>query len=142
MQTDLLFRIQAMKYNALYILIILAFLNSCKKTAGERGRASIKGKLSTQDSNNSFTYLDVEYPSADEDVYIIYGDDVSYGDRTRANYNGEFEFKYLRKGSYKIYVYSKDSTLKSPSGDIAIVKEVKIGKNKEEINLEPIVIFK
>lgn len=82
-----------------------------------------------------------KYAGYDEDVYILYGDAVSYSNKTKANYNGEFEFKYLRKGKYKIYVYSKDNTLQSKSGDVAVIKEIEITENKQTKELEQITIY-
>lgn len=124
----------------LYLSLFLIFL-SCKKPEGEGGRATIKGKIWTEDWNTTFTVLQSEYPSADVDVYIIYGDDVSYSDRKRANYNGEYEFKYLRTGNYKIYVYSKDKTLQSPSGQVAVIKDVKISERKQTVEVDTITIY-
>lgn len=127
----------------LVILVLgLLMISSCKKTAGEGGGASIKGKLWMQDWNNSFTFLESEYAAFDEDVYIIYGDDISYSQRIRSSYNGEFEFKYLRRGKYKIYFYSDDSTMQSSSGKVAVVKEVEIKKNNEQVDLGTTTIFK
>ena len=63
----------------------------------------------------------------DEWVYIVYGSDISYGYRIRTNYNGEFE--YLRAGNYKIYIYSKDKTLQSASGDIAVIKDLTVSED-------------
>lgn len=114
---------------------------ACKKPAGEGGQATIKGKVWVEDWNAGFTIKNGEYAGADEDVYIIYGDNVGYGNRTRASYNGEFEFKYLRKGKYKIYVYSKDKTLRSQSGDTAFVKEVEITEKKQELSVETFTIY-
>jgi hypothetical protein len=74
-------------------------------------------------------------------VFILYGDAVSYSDKTRANYNGEYEFKYLRPGKYKIYVYSKDKTLQSKSGDVSIIKEVEITSKKQTVTVEQITIY-
>lgn len=128
--------------NFLWVLMIALLLQgACKKTAGEGGNGKIKGKVITEQWNNTFTVLEATYPAADEWVYIIYGDDVSYGDRIRTNYNGEYEFKYLREGSYKVYVYSDDNTLQSPSGQKAIVKDVKVAE-KETSEVETITICK
>lgn len=128
--------------NGLFILITIFSLSSCKKTAGEGGTSSIKGTIVVEDWNKSFTIKNGEYPGFDEDVYIIYGDDVSYGERTKANNKGEFEFKYLRKGKYKIYVYSEDKTLQAVSGSISVEKETEISKNKTTITLDEIRIYK
>lgn len=129
-------------FNYLVGLIIIVMVSSCKKPAGEGGKSSIKGSLWVEDWNSSFTIKNGEYAAYDEDVYIIYGDDVSYSDKTKSNYNGEYEFKYLRKGKYKIYVYSKDRTLTSPSGEVSIVKEVEITEKKGAKVVDQIVIYK
>jgi hypothetical protein len=127
---------------AFVLLLMIAQLSSCKKPAGEGGTSSIKGKVWVEDWNTAFTVKNGEYAGADEDVYIIYGDDISYGDKTKANYEGAFEFKYLRKGKYKIYVYSKDKTFASASGDTYVLKEINISKNKQTVELEQITIYK
>lgn len=124
------------------VLLVSAMLISCKKPAGEGGKNTIKGSLWVEDWNSSFTIKNSEYAAYDEDVYIIYGDDVSYSDKTKSNYNGEFEFKYLRKGKYKIYVYSKDKTLTQPSGEVSIVQEVEITEKKGTKTLDRIIIYK
>jgi hypothetical protein len=130
------------KLIALFLIILGSLVLSCKKPAGEGGKASIKGSLWAEDWNGSFTVKNGEYAAYDEDVYIIYGDDVDYSDKTKSNYNGEFEFKYLRKGKYKIYVYSKDKTLTSPSGDVSIVQEVEITEKKQVLTIDKITIYK
>lgn len=128
--------------NGIAILFVAVFCFACKKPAGEGGKSSIKGSLWAEDWNSSFTVKNGEYAAYDEDVYIIYGDNVSYNDKTKTNYNGEFEFKYLRKGKYKVYVYSKDKTLSSPSGDVSIVKEIEITSKKEVKTVDMITIYK
>ena len=95
----------------LAIAILTMVMISCKKPAGKGGKVSIKGSILVEDWNSGFTVKNGEYPGHDEDVYIIYGDDVSYSDKTKSNYNGEYEFKYLRKGKYKIYVYCRISSM-------------------------------
>lgn len=127
--------------NFMLMLLLISFM-SCKKPAGEGGTSSISGKIIVEDWNASFTIKNSTYPGYDEDIYIIYGNDVSYGDRIRATYDGRFEFKYLRKGDYRIYVYSNDNTLKSKSGDTVFVRTVTITDRKQKIEIDPIVIYK
>jgi len=127
-----------------YLLLLAAVLflfPSCKKTAGEGGNSSIYGTVWTEDWNSSFTVKNGEYPAADVDVYIIYGDNVSPDDKVETNYNGEFEFKYLRTGNYKIYVYSKDKSLQAPSGEISVVNDVTIGSKKQKVFVDKITIY-
>ncbi|MFM9943936.1 MAG: hypothetical protein ACKVQB_01755 [Bacteroidia bacterium] len=122
-------------------LLLSHLLIACEKPEGEGGKATIKGNVWTEDWNNTFTSLETEYAAADKEVYIIYGTNTSYSKRIRTDYEGDFEFKFLREGNYKIYVYSKDKTLQSKSGEIAVVKDIEITKKKQTINLDKIVIY-
>ncbi len=128
-----------MKFILPVLLFTVMIATSCRKGPGEGGSSSIRGYVHVQDYNASQVVLLGEYPGADEWVYIIYGDDISYGDRTRANYEGKFEFKYLRKGDYKVYVYSDDTTL---AGTKAVLKNITISKNKETVDAGTFTIIK
>ncbi len=131
-------------------LITLLAISSCSKPAGEGGRATIKGKIWVENYNtlNSITdtyFLKGEFAGADEDVYIIYGNDVSYGNKVKSGPDGIFEFKYLRKGDYKIYVKSKDTTRASyfyGSGIKTVDVSVTISDKKEVVETENLVIYK
>lgn len=92
----------------LTVIITLLILNACSKPAGQGGDSKITGKVWVKDYNSTFTLLNQEYAGADVDVYIIYGDDATYGDKISCGPDGVFEFPYLRKGKYRIYAYSKD----------------------------------
>jgi hypothetical protein len=122
-------------------LIILTALitGSCRKGPGEGGSSSIRGHVHVKDYNASQVVLLGEYPGVDEWVYIIYGDDISYGNRVRTNYEGNFEFKYLRKGDYRVYVYSDDTTL---AGTRAVIKNITISKNNETVDAGTFTIIK
>jgi len=99
------------------------------------------GKVLVRQYNASFTILQEEYYAQDEDVYIIYGDDITFGDRTRTCYDGTYEFKYLRPGTYTIYAYSKDSTFQTNSM-IPVIREMTISKNHEVVEVPEIIILK
>ncbi|MBI5540409.1 MAG: hypothetical protein HY951_10155 [Bacteroidia bacterium] len=116
-----------------FILLIFAVtFYSCKKGPGDGGRASIKGKVYTINYNSSFTVpQDSGYLGAQK-VYLIYGDEIAVGDDQDSNNEGAYEFKYLRKGSYKVFVYTK--TLANHI-DSAIVQEVEITDSKQTIEL-------
>lgn len=125
------------------LLLALLFLFGCKKTAGEGGKASITGKIWVEDWDSNFLVKKYEFPGLDEDVYIVYGDHLSHDDKVQTNYNGEFEFKYLRKGKYKVYVFSdKKQTSTSQSDKEAIVFELEIKSTKGKIDLGTITILK
>ncbi len=135
-----------MKKTIVIALAAVALITvACKKPAGEGGRATIKGTIHTKNYNSNFSTLLNQYPGADLDVYIIYGDDATYGNRVRSGPDGVFEFKYLRKGNYKIYVYSKDSvaTVGPPystinpntnAPDMAVYKSIEIKDKKGTVD--------
>jgi len=114
---------------------------SCSKEAGDGGNSSITGSIIVHDYNSSYTVLNGIYDGADEEVHIIYGDDLSYSDRIRTNYNGVYEFKFLRPGDYTIYAYSEDSTLTLPSGKYAVIRQVKITSNHQTVKADDMIIF-
>ena len=138
------------KITFLFVASIALVLASCKKPAGEGGRATITGKIwvenySTLNNIGSTYTFKGEFAGADEDVYIIYGDDLSYGNKTKSGPDGVFEFKYLRKGDYKVYVQSKDTTRASyfyGSGIKTVSVDVTIGDKKETVTTENLVIYK
>lgn len=131
----------------LFIAFSVLFTTSCKKDSGQGGRASIKGKVWVRKHDPAYSVVVDSYASADDDVYIIYGNETTYGDRQKTTYTGDFEFKYLRKGSYKIYVYSDDSAkLVGPPSNpfapkIAVVKEVTITERKQTVDAGTIIVL-
>lgn len=138
------------KVTLLFAVTLTVLISACSKPAGEGGRATIKGKIwvenyNTLNSMSDIYFLKSEYAGADEDVYIIYGDDVSYGNKVKSGPDGVFEFKYLRKGDYRIYVKSKDTTRASyfyGSGIKTVDVSVTIGDKKETVDTENLVIYK
>ena len=131
------------KTSRVFLLIFLsvAFF-SCSKEAGDGGNSTIYGKITAYNYNAEFTTLKGIYPAADEDVYLIYGEDRSYSERIRSNYNGIYEFKYLRPGDYTIYVYSKDSTLTLASEIYPVIKKVSITEKQQTVEVEDMKIFR
>ena len=125
----------------IFLIAAISFL-SCSKEPGLGGNSSIYGKIIAYDYNAEFTELKGIYPAEDQDVFIIFGNDLSYSERIRTNYEGIYEFKYLRPGDYTVYVYSKDSTLSLPSEVYAVIKNVSISGNKETVQVEDIKIFR
>ncbi len=129
------------KTKLLALIFVSIMILSCSKEPGEGGNSSINGSIWVKNYNSTFTVLNNEYEGTDQYVYLIYGDGLSYSDRVKTNYEGVFEFKYLRPGKYTLYVYSKDSTLQSPSGQIPVIKEVEITDKHEELEVPEFVIF-
>ncbi len=123
----------------LLALFTSVLFQSCEKDAGEGGNSSIRGYVHVTDYNSTFLVVQGEYPGADEYVYIIYGNEVSYGDRIRTSPDGTFEFKYLREGKYTVYVYQDDTTL---SGQSVVARNVEVTKKKQSVDLGRIDIKK
>lgn len=115
--------------------------SSCAKEAGEGGTSGVYGKVYVKDYNSTYTVLQEEYYGPKEDVYIIYGDDRTFSEHVETNYDGTFEFKFLRKGTYHIYVYSEDSTLQT-NAKIPVIRDVEITKNHQDVEVPEITIFK
>jgi hypothetical protein len=123
----------------LLTLFTSVLFQSCEKDAGEGGNSSIRGYVHVTDYNSTFLVVQGEYPGANEYVYIIYGNEVSYGDRIRTSPDGTFEFNYLREGKYTVYVYQDDTTL---SGQSVVARNVEVTKKKQTVDLGRIDIKK
>lgn len=131
------------KYFRFIVFIFPAFLilSSCEKDPGTGGNSKIFGKIYVKDYNSTFTVLEDEYYAQAEDVYIVYGGNMGTDDRLRTSYDGSYEFKYLRKGVYHIFAYSKDSTLQT-NALIPVIRDVEITKNNQGIEVPLITIYK
>ena len=94
----------------------------------EGGAAKIKGKVTIHNYNSAGTLIST-YPAADEDVYIIYGNENSFYDNdVKTSYDGSFEFRYLQKGNYE--KYSQELALAFSSKKLDV--ELKIKKIAEK----------
>lgn len=134
-----------------FIAIVTLFMfASCSKEEGEGGRATIKGKVKVKKYDNSFQTLLSESYAPNEDVYIIYGSDHdTYDNDYKTSYNGEYEFPYLQKGTYKIFAYSVDTTGVSQTGyidenkpKIPVFATVEISDNGETVTAPELTILK
>lgn len=128
------------KFYWLIIISIAAFSLSCKKEEGKGGSSSLYGKVKVKDYNTTFTLLQDEFYAQEVRVYIIYGDDKGVSDDVRTSYDGSYEFKYLRPGTYHIFAYSKDTTAQT-NALIPVIRTVEITKNKQEVEVSEIVII-
>ena len=126
-----------------FILTIAA----CNSGPGPGGQATITGKVYVKGNWNSTCTLFTDsstgftpFYAPDVDVYMIYGDEPSYGDRVRTAPDGTFQFKYLRQGTYTIYTYSKDCT--AQSGTTAVTATVTVSEKKQAVALSNLRINK
>ncbi len=127
------------KLSAFCFISIALSAVGCEKDPGEGGTSSITGYAHVTDYNATFQIIQDEYPGRDEDIYIIYGDDVSYGDRIKTGPDGRFEFKYLREGKYTLYMYSGDTSL---AGVTVVYVPAEIKEKKQTVDVGTIEIKK
>ena len=135
-----------MKRDLLYLSILIGMLVfvSCKKDPGSGGNSSINGytHLTIVNKSNLDDTL-TTLAGTNEDVFIIYGDEISYGEKANTGYDGKFEFKFLRKGKYKVYVYSESyNFLSGLIQDSALIKTVEITEKKQTLDAGTFEIVK
>ncbi|MCK5820779.1 MAG: hypothetical protein KAH17_02790 [Bacteroidales bacterium] len=130
-----------MKRFSVLIILLITILSACVKEAGEGGTGTIVGKVFAYDYNAELTVFRTQYYAPEEDVYIIYGNDSMYSDRTKTNFDGTYRFKYLRPGTYTIFVYSKNLNTKLPP-DLAEKKTVAIISDNQVVFVDDIEIIK
>lgn len=126
--------------SSILIIVCTFVFSSCEKLPGEGGTSIIYGKVYASDYNNSGE-LQGEFYIADEDVFIIYGDeDNYYDDSYKTSFDGSFRFQYLRKGTYTVFVYSDCDTCESETETLS--QTVEITENNQDIVLDDFEIVK
>lgn len=123
---------------------MITLFATCKKGPGEGGRAFIKGKLFIKNytAPPCPCSLQDEYYAQDENVFIVYGDEPGVGKSVKTSYDGSFQFEYLRKGKYKVYALSDDTSSTINSKTVEVLVNVEIKDATETVNLPDIVIVK
>ena len=130
------------------VFVISLSVIGCKKTEGPGGTSTIQGKIIVHDFDAAFqspTWLKT-YPSNNQDAYIIYGaDHATYDNNFKTSYDGSYEFKYLQKGNYRLFAYSKDST-GAKTGLLSTIKipvfvNVEITSNGSTVNAPDIIVL-
>lgn len=133
-----------MKHLVIIILgILILALTACTKE-GKGGAASIEGKVKIRLIKETTLDTLTTYDAPDEDVYIIYGENLTYDDDVKTTYNGNFKFDYLYTGNYTVYVYSECTFLieSCPDETVALLENVTIEKARQAVDLGEIVINK
>jgi len=121
---------------------VITGLTACEQEEGFGGTSSVSGKVYALDYNNELTELLEQYYAPDEDVFIVFGDEITYADKTSTHYDGTFEFKNLKKGTYTIYAYSKDTT-GNPNGEkFPVITSFEITSNSQSLVLDDLIIVK
>ena len=114
-------------------LIACGSLFACRKGAGEGGNCTITGHVFGNYYNKNYSVKTNSEYAPLQDVYIIFGDDVTFGTNQKTNFDGTYSFRYLRPGRYRVYAYSRDST-----GAAAINR----GTSQASLNPAPLAIIK
>ena len=118
--------------------ILLISLTACEKPPGPGGKATVQGKVYGTDFDNQQRVAISRGYVAGERVYLIYGNGTEVGDDVRTSYDGSFQFKYLTKGHYKIFVNSLDTTEFYKGRDMTnpVIMEFDITDPKQVVTLE------
>jgi hypothetical protein len=113
-----------------------------KASKDASGTSSISGRIYCRNYNVDFSVLIAQYYAPDEDVFLVYGDNLYYSDDLKSDIDGWYKFEHVPIGHYTVYAFSKDSTFVSPSGYIASKREIDITANEQHVVLNDIVILK
>jgi hypothetical protein len=89
----------------------------------------------------SGTSSSVEGPMVDERVYIIYGEEDFYSESIRTDANGDFQFKGLTPGDYRIYAFSVD-TLSPVFAEMQVEVSATISDKKEVVSAPSMYLVK
>ena len=126
------------------LLFTIFFMVSCEKGPGEGGTNTIRGRVMVHDYNGDYSILRDVYPGMKEDVYIIYGGDYVYGDKFETGDSGQYEFNYLKAGTYTVYAYSEDSTdiYGLSAKKIPVKQTVEVSGKHQTVEVPDIIIIK
>lgn len=100
-------------YTTLLIIAALMVTAGCDQGEGYGGTSSITGKVVTRYYNDDYSAVIREAPAVDEQVFLLFGDSESVGDRVESGPTGSFEFLYLQPGTYTVYFTSRDTAYAS-----------------------------
>ncbi len=91
-------------------------------------------------SNVGGTSTYTEGPIVDERVYIVYGDDAFYSEDVRTDAQGNYQFKGLNRGDYRIFAYTQD-TLNPSAGLKEVSVSATISEKKEVVQASNLFII-
>jgi len=121
---------------------VIAGLTACEQGEGFGGTSSVSGKVYALDYNTELTELLEQYYAPDEDVFIVFGDDITYADKVSTHFDGTFEFTNLKKGHYTVYAYSKDTTGNPDGEKFPVISSFEITSNAQSLVLDDLIIVK
>ena len=101
------------------LLALALILPSCNKGPGEGGTGTVQGYVKlVHHPDDDYTLTPDTMDAAKTDVFIIYGNEVYFGNDVETGADGMYQFEYLRPGDYTVFAYSN-----LPSGEKVAVYE-------------------
>lgn len=125
-------------YKYLLISLMMISLMACKKEAGFGGQASVTGKVFVYDTNKEQTDTLAQGYVGNINVFLSVDGKAGILEQVDTDLNGAYKIEELRKGTYKIWVYSDCITC--PDDIEAMSQTIVVKKNKEEITLPDFII--
>ncbi len=129
-----------MKFNLFILTLIITSLFSCEKEEGEGGKNDIEGYVMTREIDRNSLLIVDEYPTFEENIYIIYGDNAFHADKDMLSFNGHYSFKKLYKGKYTLFIYS--DCLNCSAGKEPLFTEIELKEKKEDYLVDTIFKIK
>lgn len=114
-------------------LAIVFTIYSCKKDPGPGGLATIRGKIYGIDLTTSGDVKDSGY-LGNQRVFIGVAGEPAHFDDVRSSYDGSFEFKFLRKGSYDVWTFGDCDTCTWKQQKV-MVSGVEISEKKQTVEV-------
>jgi len=93
------------------LALLISGLLACKQEAGSGGMARIRGQVQHHEDPIPFASVYIHYGSND----IPTAGPAGYQDSTRADAQGNYTFKDLKKGKYYLYSIGYDANWSPPS---------------------------
>lgn len=125
----------------IFLFIGVLLISACSKDPGIGGFAEVSGVVWVEDWNASFTAIQSTYPAMDEDVFLVFGDELVVGEDTKTNFNGNYRFKFLYPGKYKLYAYSdRLETVGNTNQQEPVIIEFEITEKYQKLQLDTLVV--
>ena len=120
---------------------LVAVFASCEKEPGEGGLATIQGRIWGRDlDNDGFPKENGEGYLGGERVYIgvAAAARTDYFETVRTSYDGTYTFPFLRKGDYRVWVFSRCDSCQLE--DTVRMQTVTIRERKETVTVPDMTV--
>jgi hypothetical protein len=128
-----------MKPNSLALIFFIGLITlagqACRKPAGEGGTSTIRGKVYAFNLRNGVK-ADSGYVG-DIRVFLHFDDHPWADEETRTSYSGDYQFKWLTKGKYKVSIISECDTC--PMEQTGVFENVEIKKKNETVTAPDLI---